>query len=212
MRIIQGDISDPRVVELLHIHLISARAQTAPGSAHALDLSGLQSPNISVWTMWNDETLLGVGALKWLSGEIKSMHTAQAVRRRGVGRAMIPQKVAQALTNGIIVNWDRRKSQLTITRLLETWPWECWLSTTDEASRPESHYEIANSKRHREQRATEPQRSSQCGYGEHELKRLNKKANTKLQITPQVRNRRADSPQVKYRKAQDSHRESQKGQ
>ena len=43
MRIIQGDLSDPRVVALLQIHLTSARAATAPGSAHALDLSGLQS-------------------------------------------------------------------------------------------------------------------------------------------------------------------------
>jgi len=104
MRIIQGDISDPRVVELLHIHLISARAQTAPGSAHALDLTGLQSLNISVWTIWDDETLLGVGALKWLSadhGEIKSMHTAQAVRRRGVGRAMLRHIIAIARASGI---------------------------------------------------------------------------------------------------------------
>jgi len=39
MRIIQGDLCDPRVVDLLQIHLISARAETAPGSAHALDLT-----------------------------------------------------------------------------------------------------------------------------------------------------------------------------
>ena len=92
MRIIQGDFSDPHVVELLHIHLTSARSQTAPGSAHALDLNGLQSPDISFWTIWEDGTLVGVGALRRLStdhGEIKSMHTAWAVRRRGVGKAML---------------------------------------------------------------------------------------------------------------------------
>src|SRR5262245_55636376 len=79
MRIIQGDLSDPRVTDLLQIHLTSARAQTAPGSAHALDISGLQSPDISFWTIWNDEALLGFGALKRLSkdhGEVKSMHIA----------------------------------------------------------------------------------------------------------------------------------------
>jgi hypothetical protein len=43
MRIIQGDFSDPRVIALLETHLISARAETAPGSARALDLIGLQS-------------------------------------------------------------------------------------------------------------------------------------------------------------------------
>src|ERR1700688_2214667 len=85
MRIIQGDFSDPRVVDLLHFHLTSARAETAPGSAHALDLTGLQSPDISFWTIWDDETLLGIGALKRLSvdhGEVKSMHIVQSMRRR----------------------------------------------------------------------------------------------------------------------------------
>jgi putative acetyltransferase len=47
MRIIPGDVSDPRVVALLHIHLTRARAQTAPGSAHALDLTEMQSPDIN---------------------------------------------------------------------------------------------------------------------------------------------------------------------
>ena len=86
MRIVEGDLGDPRVVDLLHIHVTSARAETAPGSAHALDLTALQSPDVSFWTIWDDETLLGVGALKRLSadhGEIKSMHTAQSMRGRG---------------------------------------------------------------------------------------------------------------------------------
>ena len=104
MRIIQGDLNDQRVVDLVHIHLTSARAETAPGSAHALDLTGLQSPDISFWTIWDDETLLGVGALKELSpdhGEIKSMHTAESMRRRGAGRAMLNHIIATARASGI---------------------------------------------------------------------------------------------------------------
>ena len=76
MRIVQGELSDPRVVGLLQIHLTNARGATAPGSAHALDMSGLQSPDISFWTIWDDEMLVGMGALKRLSadhGEIKSV-------------------------------------------------------------------------------------------------------------------------------------------
>ena len=69
MRIIQGDLGDPRVVGLLQIHLTNARGATAPGSAHALDISGLQSPDISFWTIWDDEMLLGMGALKRLSAD-----------------------------------------------------------------------------------------------------------------------------------------------
>jgi len=59
MRIIQGDLSDPRVTDLLQIHLTNARAQTAPGSAHALDVSALQSPDISFWTIWNGKRSWG---------------------------------------------------------------------------------------------------------------------------------------------------------
>jgi putative acetyltransferase len=115
MRITPGDLSDPRVVDLLRVHLTSARAQTAPGSAHALDLTGLQSPDISFWTIWEDETLLGFGALKQLSpyhGEVKSMHTAQAARRRGAGAAILRHIIANARERGM--------SRLS----LETGSWE----------------------------------------------------------------------------------------
>jgi putative acetyltransferase len=104
MRIIQGDLSDPRVADLLQIHLTNARAQTAPGSAHALDISGLQSPDISFWTIWNDEALLGFGALKRLSkdhGEVKSMHIIQTIRRKGAGGAMLHHIIATARANGM---------------------------------------------------------------------------------------------------------------
>ena len=99
MRIIQGDLNDQRVVDLLQIHLTCSRAETAPGSAHALDLTRLQSPDVSVWTIWEDETLLGVGALKRLSadhGEVKSMHTAQSMRGRGAGTAMLRHIITTA--------------------------------------------------------------------------------------------------------------------
>jgi len=104
MRILQGDFSDPRVIALLETHVISARAETAPGSAHALDLSGLQSPDVSFWTIWKDDALLGIGALKRLSanhGEVKSMHTAQSVRGRGVGSAMLRHIIATARGRGM---------------------------------------------------------------------------------------------------------------
>ena len=104
MRIIPGDLGDPRVIELLDFHLTSARAQTALGSAHALDLTGLQSPDLRLWTIWEEETLLGVGALKRLSpehGEIKSMHTAQSMRGRGAGSAMLRHIIATARASGM---------------------------------------------------------------------------------------------------------------
>ena len=104
IRIIPGDFVDPRVAALLRVHVTQARAETAPGSAHALDLDGLRSPEISFWTTWEDETLLGCGALKRLSadhGEVKSMHTAQPMRRKGAGSAMLRHIIAAARASGM---------------------------------------------------------------------------------------------------------------
>jgi putative acetyltransferase len=104
MRIVEGGLDDPRVVQLLHTHLIRARAETAPGSAHALDLSALRAPEVTFWSAWEGDAVVGVGALKRLSadhGEIKSMHTAEAARRQGVGSAMLRQIMAAARARGM---------------------------------------------------------------------------------------------------------------
>jgi putative acetyltransferase len=92
MHIVEGGLDDPPVVALLHTHLSRARAETARGSAHALDLSGLRAPDVTFWSAWEGDVVVGVGALKRLSaehGEVKSMHTAEAARGRGVGSAML---------------------------------------------------------------------------------------------------------------------------
>jgi putative acetyltransferase len=86
---------------LLEHHVITARAETALGSAHALDLGSLKSVDVTFWSAWEGDTLLGVGALEQLSpshGEIKSMHTVQANRRAGVGTAMLRHIIGAART------------------------------------------------------------------------------------------------------------------
>lgn len=104
IRIARGDLHDARIAELVRLHLTSARAQTAPGSAHALDLAALQSPDITFWTVWEDETLLGIGALKRLSadhGEVKSMHTVEPMRRKGAGSATLRHIIVAARARGM---------------------------------------------------------------------------------------------------------------
>ena len=104
MRIVEGGLEDPRVVALLQTHLARARAETAPGSAHALDLSGLRAPEVTLWSAWEGDAVVGVGALRRLSadhGEIKSMHTAEAARGRGVGSAMLRHIMAAARARGM---------------------------------------------------------------------------------------------------------------
>ena len=104
MHILEGGLDDPRVVDLLHTHRIRARAETAPGSAHALDSSGLRAPELTFWSAWEGDAVVAVGALKRLSadhGEIKSMHTAEAARGQGVGSAMLRQIMAAARARGM---------------------------------------------------------------------------------------------------------------
>ena len=99
-----GGLDDPRVQALLEHHVRSARAETAVGSAHALDLGGLKSPDVDFWSAWEGDTLLGVGALKRLSpshGEIKSMHTVEAQRGLGVGTAILRHLVDAARAMGM---------------------------------------------------------------------------------------------------------------
>jgi putative acetyltransferase len=101
----RGDLTDPRVIALLQTHLDRARAETAPGSAHALDISGLQVPAVSFFTVWHGDQLAGCGALKALSptdGELKSMHTAEALRGRGIGGAMVAHLLDHARLLGIV--------------------------------------------------------------------------------------------------------------
>jgi putative acetyltransferase len=104
VHVVEGGLDDPRVVSLLHAHLLRARAETAPGSAHALDLSGLRAPEVTFWSVWEGNVVVGVGALKRLDaahGEVKSMYTAAAARGRGVGAAMLREIMAAARARGM---------------------------------------------------------------------------------------------------------------
>jgi putative acetyltransferase len=107
-RISSGDFSDSRVLDLIALHHTTAHAASPPGSAHALDIAGLQTPDIHFWALWDGETLLGIGALKRLAphhglghGEVKSMHTAEMARRRGIAAAMLKHIIASARADGL---------------------------------------------------------------------------------------------------------------
>lgn len=100
-----GGLDDPRVVAMIDHHRRTAAAQTEPGSAHALDLSGLKSDAVRFFSAWDaGGELLGVGAWKRLSGahgEVKSMHVALAARGRGVGAAVLAHILADARASGV---------------------------------------------------------------------------------------------------------------
>jgi putative acetyltransferase len=98
-----GDFADDRVKALLTRHLEGMHANSPPGHVFALDWSGLQKPEISFYALWDGDALLGCGALKELeprAGEIKSMRTADAHLRRGVGAAILDHIIAEARRRG----------------------------------------------------------------------------------------------------------------
>lgn len=103
MHIELDDLSRPEVHELLREHLSNMYELSQPESVHAFDLSKLQSPDITFWTVWEGSTLLGCGALKELDathGEIKSMRTPALLRRRGAGRAVLIHIIEEARNRG----------------------------------------------------------------------------------------------------------------
>jgi putative acetyltransferase len=104
----EGEISidDPRAEDvraLLERHLSFARLHSPPEDVHALDVDGLVDPGVTFFGYRSDGRLLGVGAIKRLDdshAELKSMHTAEAARGLGIGRAMLDHLVAVARERG----------------------------------------------------------------------------------------------------------------
>ena len=102
----QIEIDDPLrsdVYALLEEHLHNMHELSPPESVHALDVSGLKQPEITFWTVRDRGELIGCGALKELEpehGEIKSMRTPNAIRRRGAGRVMLNHIMNEARKRG----------------------------------------------------------------------------------------------------------------
>ncbi|MEH2203772.1 MAG: GNAT family N-acetyltransferase [Nostoc sp.] len=99
MQICSDDLTGKKIADLLREHIENMHEMTPPGSVHALDLEALQSPDITFWTAWEGSELLGCGALKELdsrSGEVKSMRTAKAHRRRGVASKILEHIIKEA--------------------------------------------------------------------------------------------------------------------
>jgi len=96
----KDDLQGSEIIALLEQHLRLMRSITPPESIHALSLDGLRAPDV---TAWLGGARLGCGALKELEpshGEIKSMHTTEASRGRGVGAAILRHILDEAGNRG----------------------------------------------------------------------------------------------------------------
>jgi putative acetyltransferase len=97
------DLSDPRITEFLEAHIKDMKSVSPPESKHALDLRGLRMPDVTFWSAWEDEHLVGCGALKELNSshaEIKSMRVSSELRGRGIASKLLSYILGEAASKG----------------------------------------------------------------------------------------------------------------
>ena len=97
------DLTGSEIYELLQEHLRSMYLHSPPESVHALDIEALRRPEITFWSVWEGDELLGCGALKELDpqhAEIKSMRTSAQHLRKGVAKYLLNYILEEARRRG----------------------------------------------------------------------------------------------------------------
>ena len=96
---IEGNFDHPEVNELLTKHFIELRNASPEGSAHVLDIDGLKDPAIKFWSLWENDKLMGSGALKFINkehGEFKSIRVNDKFRNKKYGLKVITHLIGEA--------------------------------------------------------------------------------------------------------------------
>ena len=104
MKSIEGNFDNSEVNDLLKKHFIELRSVSPAGSTHVLDINGLKDPSIKFWSLWENNKLIGCGALKFLEknhGEFKSIRIADQYRGKKMGEKIILHLIDQAKQLGI---------------------------------------------------------------------------------------------------------------
>ena len=99
LKSIEGNFDNPEVHEFLINHFIELRSVSPKGSAHVLDIAGLKDPTIKFWSLWDENDLMGSGALKFLDkehGEFKSIRVSDNFRGKGNGIKVINHLINEA--------------------------------------------------------------------------------------------------------------------
>ena len=99
LKSIEGSFNNSEVNEMLVKHFIELRSVSPEGSAHVLDIAGLKDPIIKFWSLWENDQLMGIGALKFLDkghGEFKSIRVNDKFRKKGYGIKIIKHLVDEA--------------------------------------------------------------------------------------------------------------------
>ena len=97
---IENNFDHPEVNELLTKHFIELRKASPEGSAHVLNIPGLKIPSIKFWSLWENDELMGCGALKFLDnehGEFKSIRVHDNFRNKGYGAKVVNHLIKEAI-------------------------------------------------------------------------------------------------------------------
>ena len=103
MYIVIDDLSGPEIAAFLQEHIDDMRATSPPESKHALDLEGLRKPEITFWSVYDEDELIACGALKKLTNEhaeVKSMRTSSKARGKGVASKLLQHLIKEARARG----------------------------------------------------------------------------------------------------------------
>jgi putative acetyltransferase len=95
----EGNFDNQEVHDLLVKHFIELRSVSPEGSTHVLDITGLKDTSIKFWSLWENDDLIGVGALKFLNkehGEFKSIRINNKFLNQGYGLKMINHLIDDA--------------------------------------------------------------------------------------------------------------------
>ena len=100
----EDDLRGEQSRALLALHLAGMHAHSPPGSVFALDLSGLEAPEVTMWSAWRKGRIASIGALKMLdreTAEIKSMRTHPDFLRQGASAVILETIIAAAQARGV---------------------------------------------------------------------------------------------------------------
>ena len=99
LKSIEGNFDNPEVHELLIKHFIELRSVSPEDSCHVLDIAGLREPTIKFWSLWEEDQLMGAGAIKFLGkkhGEFKSIRVNDKFRNKKNGIKIINHLINEA--------------------------------------------------------------------------------------------------------------------
>ncbi len=103
LTVVKDDLTDRRVLDLLQFHLDEMHRWSPPESVHAMPAERLRQPDVTFFSAWDGERVVGCGAIKHLDdghGELKSMRAAPDYRGRGVGKAILLRLIEEARARG----------------------------------------------------------------------------------------------------------------